>query len=60
MKLVKCPNCHWVHYIVENGHGFDRCFRCGQTAKSMKPASQKDVPIGCTIQSVNKRNFKNA
>lgn len=57
IELVKCPNCKWVHFLVDDGQGEDNCFFCYWSAKHMVPATQDDCPVGSTLQGVNRSNY---
>lgn len=51
--FVKCELCGWLHFLVEDGNGFDNCFFCGRDARDMIHGSATDAPMGCTIQGIN-------
>jgi len=49
LELVKCKNCGWVHFLVdEKGNGC--CFLC--SGKDFEKATEYDAPYGSTIQSL--------
>lgn len=56
--MVKCPGCGWVHFISDDPRSGNNCFLCSKPARFMVPAGHKDCPVGCTLQPVNRQNFK--
>ena len=57
-NYVKCGHCKWLHFLVEDGNGFDNCFFCSCRAAFMVPGSEDDAPKGCTVQGINIRNVR--
>jgi len=46
IEMVKCPSCGWVHFVCDDGDGFDACFRCSRPAKLMVAASHEIDLLG--------------
>ena len=55
MKYIKCQKCGWIHFIEPDFDTPRICFNCGNTdTKMLVKALKKEVPIGSTIQPINR------
>mgnify|MGYP001575307848 CR=1 FL=1 len=57
MKEVTCLNCGWVHMGVssipkDSTYDYMHCFRCGGSYSNFRPATERDCPVGCTLQPI--------